>query len=168
VAEALLAKAPDVVVLTEYHPVRSERLAKDLRKAGLAHCARSEAGYGYQVFIASTAPLSERETLGMLVPEVGGYLEVEVGGKELIIAGVYVPVIRAVPLVEKRRFWSMLHAAASRNIGQPYLVLGDWNTGDFPIDKEAAGRPFSCTPEYRRMKELGFAEPWRSFNGDQP
>ena len=77
------------------------------------------------------------------------------------------PVISAVPIAEKRRFWSLLHAAASRHLDQAYLVVGDWNTGDFPMDKESAGRPFSCTREYRKMKELGLEEAWRSFNGNR-
>jgi hypothetical protein len=40
--------------------------------------------------------------------------------EDLVVAGVYVPVIRAVSLTEKRRFWAMLHDAASgkrRNLG---------------------------------------------------
>jgi exonuclease III len=98
---------------------------------------------------------------------MGGYLEAGIESRNLIIAGVYVPVIRAVPLAEKRRFWSMLHAAALRNVDLPYLVTGDWNTGDFPLDKETPGGPLSCWREFRRMKELGFDEAWRTLNGER-
>jgi exonuclease III len=59
----------------------------------------------------------------------------------------------------------MLHAAASRHSQENYLVMGDWNTGDVPLDKEDAGSPFRCTPEYRQMRELGFEEAWRSRHG---
>jgi exonuclease III len=166
VTEALLAHDPSLVVLTEYHAVRSELVAAGLRRAGLRHQASSAAGYGFEVFMASKEPLSKPRPLDSGQAVVGGYLEVEVGSRGLILAGVYVPVISAVPLAEKRRFWSMLHAAASRHIDENFLVVGDWNTGDFPLDKEAPGRPFSCTREYRKMMELGFEEAWRTLNGD--
>ncbi len=167
IVQALLAYRPDLVVLTEYHPDRSGLVAEQLGEAGLIHQASAEAGYGYQVFMGSVEPLSEPTRLATPEHQVGGYLEVEIARSRLSVAGVYVPVISAVPLAEKRRFWAMLHSAASRNLDNPYLAVGDWNTGDFPWDKEAAGRPFSCTEEYRRMKELGFDEAWRTLNGDR-
>ncbi len=93
--------------------------------------------------------------------------EVEVEGEDLVVAGVYVPVISAVPLTEKRRFWGLLHDAASRHKNSAYGMLGDWNTGDVPLDKAEAGSPFTCTKEYRHMQDLGFEEAWRALNGDQ-
>ena len=100
------------------------------------------------------------------LPMSGGYLEVAVADQKLVVAGVYVPVISAVSLSEKRRFWALIQAAASLHSAGAYVAVGDWNTGDMPLDKEDAGRPFSCTPEYREMKELGFEEAWRSLNSD--
>jgi exonuclease III len=100
-------------------------------------------------------------------PAVGGYTEVYLDTEALFVAGVYVPVISAVSLTEKRRFWAMLHEAARRHAEAAYVVLGDWNTGDVPLDKEDAGSPFSCTPEYRRMRDLGYEEAWRTLNGDR-
>lgn len=166
-AEALLAHDPSLVVLTEFHPTRSRPIAEALARAGLGHQAASAAGYGLEVFIASSKPLDGPRPLVGQQPVIGGYTEVHLAAEALIIAGVYVPVIRAVSLTEKRRFWAMLHAAASRHAHASYVVLGDWNTGDVPLDKEDAGSPFSCTPEYRRMKDLGYEEAWRALNGDR-
>jgi exonuclease III len=167
VVDALLGHAPDVVVLTEYHAGRSELVANRLGSAGLVHQATASAGFGYEVFIGSKWALTIPKPLGAPAPQVGGYLEAGIQSRNLIIAGVYVPVIRAVPLGEKLRFWSMLHAAALRNLDLPYLVTGDWNTGDLPLDKETPGGPFGCWREYRRMKELGFDEAWRTLNGER-
>ena len=166
-AEALLAHEPLLVVLTEFHPVRSRPVAEALARGGLEHQAASAAGYGLEVFIASAKPLDGPRPLVGQQPVIGGYTEVYLETEDLVVAGVYVPVISAVPLTEKRRFWAMLHDAATRHANSSYVVLGDWNTGDVPLDKEDAGSPFSCTPEYRRMKDLGYAEAWRVLNGDR-
>jgi exonuclease III len=162
--KALLAHDPELVVLTEFHPVRSAAVAEGLGEAGFAHLTHSEAGYGYQVLLASKLPLSGRLALDPTSYPVGGYVQATITGMDIVVAGVYVPVISAVPLKEKRRFWAMLHERAAQNRDHPYLVIGDWNTGDFPLDKESAGRPFSCTREYRQMADLGFDEAWRSLN----
>ena len=162
-----MGKAPDVVALTEYHPESSHFIAEQLAESGLSHQTSAEAGYGYAVFLASRWPLGTQSPPQGVAHSVGGYVEAEILGADLIVAGVYVPVISAVPLAEKRRFWGMLHEAGTRHMGRAYMSIGDWNTGDFPLDKEAAGRPFSCTAEYRRMTTLGLTEAWRSVNGER-
>jgi exonuclease III len=166
VATAILAHEPDVVVLTEYHPDRSNSVANALWNAGLRHHASTPAGYGYEVFLASSTSLEALEKVPRSGAPIGGYLEVRVPAHDVVVAGVYVPVISAVALAEKRTFWRTLHAAASRNLAKPFVQIGDFNTGDFPMDKEQPGRPFSCTPEYRRMGELGMVEAWRTLNGE--
>ena len=165
VASALLAHSPDLVILTEFHPVKSRPIAHALESAGLRHQLAAPAGYGYEVFMASRAPLRAQPQADESV--AGGYLEAEHPEQRMVVAGVYVPVIAAVPLAEKRRFWGKLHDAAHRHRDRPYLVIGDWNTGDFPLDKEQPTRAFTCTREYRQMKELGFEEAWRSLNDEQ-
>ena len=93
---------------------------------------------------------------------LGGYVEVDVPEHNTVVAGVYVPVVSSIGLREKRQFWAGLQAAAQQYRNKPYLVTGDWNTGDFPFDKEHPTRKFSCTAEYRRLSELGFEEAWRA------
>jgi exodeoxyribonuclease III len=167
VVEALMSKSPDVVVLTEYHLKGSRFIAQQLAQSGLTHQVSAAAGYGYAVLLASRWPLVRRSTPQGPAHRVGGYVEAELLDADLVIAGVYVPVISAVPLAEKRRFLGMLHDAATRHLDRAYMSIGDWNTGDFPLDKEAAVRPFSCTPEYRHMATLGLTEAWRSINGER-
>lgn len=149
----------------EFHPGKSMDISRALSAAGLDHHRSAQAGYGYEVLVASRTPLGPSEGSMGAEASVGGYLEVRVPAHGLMIAGVYVPVISAVPLAEKRRFWRMLHDAARRRLQEPFVLVGDLNTGDFPLDKERPGRPFSCTPEYRQMAELGMVEAWRVLNG---
>ncbi len=91
IVDALLAHEPSLIVLTEYHPARSEPIANALRLAGLQHQASSPAGSGFEVFMASKDPLQGPSPLVTALPLAGGYLEVEVPDQALIAAGVYVP-----------------------------------------------------------------------------
>jgi exodeoxyribonuclease III len=167
VVSAIRGHRPDVVVLTEFHAERSRNVAEGLKADGLQYCAGSPARNGLEVFIASRTPLQSSlgpETTPTLI---GGYLEVAVPEHHAIVAGVYVPVMSAVGLPEKRSFWATLHEMARRHGEEPYALVGDLNTGDFPLDKENPERPFSCTSEYRKMRELGFVDAWREMNGDR-
>lgn len=167
IASAIIRHDPDVVVLTEFHPARSRALAESLRSSGLRFQIAAPAGYGYEVFIASRTALDVHDGVQTTGASVGGYLEVAVPGHDVVVAGVYVPVISAVSLTEKRRFWGMLHEAGRRHLTRPFVLAGDFNTGDVPLDKESPGRKFSCTREYQQMRELGLTEAWRTFNGDR-
>lgn len=166
VAEALLAHEPSLIVLTEFHPASSRPMGEALAAAGLEHQVASPAGYGLEVFIASAHPLEGPMPLVGQQPMVGGYAEVYMRAADCVVAGVYVPVISAVPLTEQQGFG---RCCTTRPAGIPtwLCVMGDWNTGDVPLDKEDAGSPFSCTPEYRRMKSLGYEEAWRAIHGDR-
>jgi exodeoxyribonuclease III len=165
VAEALLAHAPDIVVLTEYHPNRSSVIADRLAADGLHHQAAAPAGYGFEVFIAARTTVTPGVALQVTSAVVGGYLEVELPAYRIAVGGVYAPVLSAVSMREKRGFWHMLHDAGRRRIHDAFVLIGDMNTGDYPMDKENPGKPFSCTPEYRQMKEIGLVEAWREMNG---
>ena len=167
VAEALLAHSPDVVVLTEYHPDRSSVIADRLAADGLDHQTAAPAGYGLEVFIAARTTLNRGVESKMTSAVVGGYLEVDLPDYRIAVSGVYAPVLSAVSMREKRHFWHMLHEAGHRRIRDAFVLIGDLNTGDYPMDKEHPGKPFSCTPEYRQMREIGLLEAWREMNGDR-
>lgn len=166
VVSALMAHRPDVVVLTEFHSVRSRRIGELLAAAGLGNSVSAPAGFGYEVFVGSNTQIRRCSTPDAAM-HLGGYVEVDVPEHNTVVAGVYVPVLSSIGLREKRQFWAGLQAAAQQYRNKPYLVTGDWNTGDFPFDKEHPTRQFSCTAEYRRLSELGFEEAWRSLNGDR-
>jgi exodeoxyribonuclease III len=82
---------------------------------------------------------------------------------DLRLAGVYVPVTGNQP-GRKRRMWQSVRQAAAHRKNEPYLIVGDWNTGDFPADKSRPGRPFNFTDQHRQLVEEGFVELWRHFH----
>jgi exonuclease III len=119
------------------------------------------------VFIASRTTLHLHDGVQTTGGSVGGYLEVGIPAHDAVVAGVYVPVISAVLLSQKQQFWATLHNAGRRNLSRPFVLAGDFNTGDFPLDKADAGRKFSCTREYQQMRDFGLTEAWRTCNGER-
>lgn len=88
------------------------------------------------------------------------WAEVVVPGAGVRVAGLYVPVTGRRP-GRKRRMWQVVRAAAARRVEESYLIVGDWNTGDHPMDKTHPGRPFRFTDEYRQLLDIGYKELWR-------
>jgi exodeoxyribonuclease III len=94
------------------------------------------------------------------------WAEVVVPTRDLRVAGVYVPVTGNSP-DRKRRMWEAVRQAATKRKHEPFAILGDWNTGDFPADKSQPGRPFKFTNEYRLMAAAGFVEAWRHHHPEE-
>ena len=57
----------------------------------------------------------------------------------------------------------MLNAAESR-LHEPFLLLGDWNTGAHHMDEK--GKTFVCTEHFARLSELGWIDLWQAHNRD--
>jgi len=63
----------------------------------------------------------------------------------------------------KQRFWAEVLKAAADRINDPFLFIGDLNTGLRSIDE--TGRTFLCASEFERMTALGWTDTWRRFHG---
>jgi exodeoxyribonuclease III len=160
---ALCTHNPDVAVLIDV-PAAHGDLLEALRSAGFnwfGHAAGSDDPT--RVLIASrvkaiTTPHAALE------PELNSrWAEVVISRRNLRIAGLYVPVTgnRA---AQKRRMWQTIRAEAAARREERYLIIGDWNTGDVPLDKSHPIRPFRFTTEYRELVKGGFIEAWRYFH----
>jgi exonuclease III len=64
--------------------------------------------------------------------------------------------------VAKTRFWNaVLHAAEAR-LPEPFLFVGDWNTGAHRLDE--SGKTFVCAEHFARLSALGWTDLWRQHN----
>jgi exodeoxyribonuclease III len=167
IVTALKAHEPDLVVLSEYFSDSSSGLSERLLAEGYrwTHSAE-ETDAPPRVLIASRF---EVQAVAPSAPELelrNRWAEVVLPARDLRVAGVYVPVTGSRP-GRKRRMWEAVRHAASMRNDEPFLIVGDWNTGDFPADKSRPGRPFKFTDEYRRMVEAGFVEAWRHHHPEE-
>ena len=64
----------------------------------------------------------------------------------------------------KTRFWNAVLTSAQQVYNDPFLFVGDLNTGLHRIDE--VGRTFVCAEQFRQMTELGWIDLWRAFNSE--
>lgn len=162
VLAGLLAYRPDVAVLTEYRRTPSTAIRTGLVRDGYTVLDDTALEKQNSVCLAVRHPVQRvpRSASDLLDNH---WIEAELAGVGLRVAGVYLPTRGKVGLEAKRRFWRAVHEVAAECTKLPMIMLGDWNTGDNPLDS-ASQRDFSCVTEYRQMKALGFCEVWREHN----
>jgi hypothetical protein len=64
--------------------------------------------------------------------------------------------------VEKVRFWDAVLQAAESRLQEPFLFVGDWNTGAHRQDE--TGKTFVCAEHFGRLSTMGWTDTWRHHN----
>ena len=93
------------------------------------------------------------------------WVEATIPSLRLRVAGVHIPVTGK-RYERKLRMYGHILDAARRRRDRPFVVVGDWNTGDHLLDKTHPRPPFRFAPQYRLMGEAGYVEAWRHMNPD--
>jgi exodeoxyribonuclease III len=176
---ALLEHAADVVVLSEFRATTGGQIAgvladhgwkyqastvMDMSRTGRGATGHLRAGNG--MLVASRAPLrvvaQEREGLGHAACE-RRYLEVEISGLGMALAGVHIP-CDGKGLGREAVFGQVL-AAARRRRGEGFVILGDFNAGRHYLDE--VGARFTCTRCLGQLASLGYVDAWREVSGER-
>jgi exodeoxyribonuclease-3 len=64
--------------------------------------------------------------------------------------------------VAETRFWDAVLRAVEARLQEPFLFVGDWNTGRHRLD--AIGKTFVCAEHFGRLSTLGWTDMWRNHN----
>jgi exonuclease III len=64
----------------------------------------------------------------------------------------------------KIRFWNAVLGAAETRLQEPFLFVGDWNTGAHRLDER--GKTFLCAEHFTALSTLGWTDLWRHRNPD--
>jgi exonuclease III len=62
----------------------------------------------------------------------------------------------------KTRFWDAVLQAAKSRLPEPFLFIGDWNTGAHWADE--TGKTFKCAEHFGRLSTSGWTDLWRFFH----
>ena len=73
------------------------------------------------------------------------------------LIGVHMPNLKA-----KIPHWNALLRLASESQSEPWIFMGDFNTGKNPQDSE--GYKFSCADYMEALENLGWVDAWRHFH----
>lgn len=160
IALAILARSPDVVVLTEFRASRGGQLRATLADAGLEHQLTSTVPEGRNaVMVASRFPLRRVDD----GPEVdpGRFLHALLEGPDgpIGLVGVHIP--DQVEGGRKARFWRHLISRAPDWAKGACVVLGDLNTARRGIDTHRNDFGVTCCADLMGVfASHGFKDAW--------
>lgn len=167
IIEEISAYDPDVVAVTEFRATPGAILRAAMKDRGFAYFeTTSPTGNqnGIAVF-SSTRPLrtrpcpapaeSQDRWLDIELPEFGfgiGVLEIMAAGSSA----------KSPATVAKTRLWNTVRDAAEARLHEPFMFIGDWNTGAHRVDE--VGKTFVCTEHFARLSATGWTDLWRHHN----
>ena len=166
IVEEVTAYDPDVIALTSFRARPGAALKEGLGERGWEFCETTdppENRNGIAVFARAAmrrrpcaAPRGESARwLDLDLPEFGigiGVLHIMAAA-----AGKKSPEAAA-----KLRFWDAVLEAAAARLREPFLFLGDWNTGLHRLDEP--GSLFIGAEHFARLSALGWTDLWRHHN----
>jgi exonuclease III len=64
--------------------------------------------------------------------------------------------------VSKVRYWNTVLRAAEARLHEPFLLVGDWNTGAHRLDE--TGKTYVCAEHFLKLSAIGWTDMWRHHN----
>jgi exonuclease III len=160
---ALLAHAPDVIVLTEFRGTQGGQIAAALADHGFLHQATTPTtGRANGILIASKEAVVPRGEVSPPSWAVGRFLDVILPERGLGVTGVHIPDDSRPG--DKAEFWQFLIALGRTRLDERWVVLGDLNSGRPGIDED--GRTLGGAHLLGQFATLGYRDAWRDKNPD--
>ena len=163
ILERVRTLSPDVVVMSDFLTHCGEPLQDGLRDAGYQHLAHTEpAPRRPGLPLASKQPFERRLPSTRNADVAERWLEVWFGKKQFGLAAVYVP-NKGEDISRKETFWKAIHEAAERQRSEPFLFMGDLNSGYAAVDAQGEGN-LTSVEYFLGMPARGFTDAWRHKN----
>ena len=168
ICAAVAAHNPDVIAFSEFRTKPGRRIVETLAEAGWTHSAGSApAGSDNGICVVSRNPLAQCVSTKAGDENPTRWLNVHLPHHGLGFAAVHVmtsvPSFGKRPGVAKTRFWNAILRSALYRHEEPFLFIGDFNTGLHYQDEP--GKTFVCTEHFARLTASGWIDAWRHFNG---
>lgn len=167
IVEEISAYDPDVVALTEFRAAPGVALSAGMREIGLRYVettAPTGSQNGIAVFsrtailrsrLCPAPPESIDYWLDIDLPDYGFGLSV----LDIMAAG---SSAKSPSTIAKTRFWDAVLQAGEARLQEPFLFVGDWNTGAHGVDE--VGKTFICAEHFAKLSAMGWTDLWRKYN----
>lgn len=170
IVDALISHQPDVIALGEFRTKRGGPICGALAESGWTHrVSTGPAGSGNGLCVLSRTPLSARRPCASLPEKSGSWLDVDlpeygfgIGLLHILCSAPRSGTMRAGEA--KMRFWDAVIRASRRRRGEPFLFVGDWNTGAHRLDEP--GKTFIGQEHFAKLSATGWTDLWRTRNPD--
>lgn len=167
IVEEIAAYDPDVVALTEYRARPGRELCAAMRERGWRFSETTDPGdneNGIAVF--SRAPVERRRPCPAAPEHRLRWLDIDLPEYGLGVAVLHIPAAgssKTHPLnLSKVRYWDAVLRVAEARLAEPFLLVGDWNTGAHHVDEK--GKTYVCAEHFLRLSALGWTDMWRHHN----
>ena len=162
IADTIIAHDPDIVALIEFVPTTAEPLLQPLRLAGFEHqiCTKRN-GFDYAVCVLAKTPITTRPSGIPTLDDSGLWLEVAVPAYGFSFGVVHAPVG---PRTRMKAYLDAVVQVASSRTGDPFLFVGDFNTGVGPGDGPINN--YGDVDRFTAIQGAGFTDAWRHMHGD--
>ena len=156
ILSCLLDHEADILVLAEFrnHAVGAE-FRKKLFDAGFTFQAVSHGGHRVNKILIASRPAMDVQSHKYLEFDPVRFLHVR--SERFSLIGVHMPNLKA-----KIPHWNALLELASEVGEEPWVIIGDFNTGRNPQDSE--GYKFTCANHMEALENKGWIEAWRHLH----
>jgi exonuclease III len=167
ICSAVCTHDPEVIVFGEARTSTVRHIESSLWLQRWPYRASTEpSGSNNGICILSRTPLRLRDGFPAPTENAVRWLDVDVPDCGFGIGALHIPTGLGADDqngASKRRFWSAVVREAEARTSEPFVFVGDLNTGVRGVDE--AGRTFVCSAEFEHMLRLGWTDVWRHFNG---
>lgn len=155
----IIQSDPDIIVLTEWRDnLAGRKIAQWAQKRGMHFASCTDGATANGICVASKFPLSEKS---QRPADPGAGVLLEIKFDHFTMLACYFPQGRA-----KQPFFDRCETVASEHAGEPFIIIGDLNTGNQIADKDITGGPYYCASSFDSLsKHAGLHDLWRLSNG---
>jgi exonuclease III len=164
IIEEITAHDPDVIALTEYRAKPGVALCAELIERGWPYVETTNpTGNENGIAAFSRTPMGRARSSPAPPEHQGRWLDIDLPGYGFGVGVLHIMAAGSSakhPLnVAKTRFWNAVLGAAEVRLHEPFLFVGDWNTGAHRLDEK--GKTFICAEHFATLAELGWTDVWR-------
>ena len=168
IVDSITAHDPDVIALSEYRGNPGVPLCDALKSRGWQHIqSTNPAGSDNGLCVLSRTPMVRSRACPAPPENLVRWLDIDLPeygfGFALLHILCSVPKLRdGVPGEAKTRFWQAVLGAAAARRHEPFLFVGDFNTGAHRLDE--TGKTFVCADHFVKLSASGWTDVWRHHN----
>jgi len=164
IVAAIRNHAPDIIALSEYRSAPGMALCQMLADGGWSYLeCTSPMGRDNGVCVVSRTPLRRRPPSPPPRENADRWLDVDLPtyGFGLGVVHILCAVagLKEPSRAAKTRFWEAVISSAQARHAEPFVFVGDLNTGAHRIDE--VGKTFVCAEQFGGMTALGWTDLWR-------
>jgi exodeoxyribonuclease-3 len=159
----LLSKSPSAVIATEWrNNVAGQHLRNRLTLDGFESNSVNPAVTQKNTLLIAARGMTNSVSVTPPDSPVGDLVSTSTE-EGVRVLGCYFP-----QRMDKTPFFHRCFELAERNSHQPFIVIGDFNTGRNDLDIEGNGVPFYCADQFAGLHgQAGLADLWRLRHGER-